>query len=389
MKIGIFIDTYFPMVDGVIIVVDNYARQLSKTDDVTVFCPAVDKKVKLDLPYKVVRCNCIPLIGTDYKIPTPTFSPEFRRALKNSDLDIVHIHSPFFIGKAGLKYAKKHNIPAVATIHSQYDKDVLKAVRNSKPLFNIEWKSIMKVFNSVDKCFAVNAKIGERFIGELGLKKDCSVLRNASSIKPVSDKKAAYNLVNDTFHIKEGQIVYLFVGRIDLIKNLKFTIDALSIVKRAGIDFRMMFVGDGHDKDKLAAYAKEKGIEENVIFTGRVRDVDLLAAIYARAKLMLFPSLYDANSLVQLEAAGQSTPTVFLREAITASTTIDGVNAFHADDSVQAFADKIIEIEKDDALYEKVSEGAKRDLYLTWAEAVKEVKKEYETIISSKKSGDN
>jgi hypothetical protein len=28
LKIGLFIDTFFPMVDGVIMVVDNYARRL-------------------------------------------------------------------------------------------------------------------------------------------------------------------------------------------------------------------------------------------------------------------------------------------------------------------------------------------------------------------------
>jgi hypothetical protein len=29
LKIGFFIDTYFPMVDGVIMTVDNYAKRLS------------------------------------------------------------------------------------------------------------------------------------------------------------------------------------------------------------------------------------------------------------------------------------------------------------------------------------------------------------------------
>ena len=44
MKIGLFIDTFYPMVDGVVKVVDNYARELSKTDEVIVFCPRTDKK---------------------------------------------------------------------------------------------------------------------------------------------------------------------------------------------------------------------------------------------------------------------------------------------------------------------------------------------------------
>ena len=38
-KVGLFIDTWYPMVDGVIKVVDNYARRLIQYCDVVVFCP--------------------------------------------------------------------------------------------------------------------------------------------------------------------------------------------------------------------------------------------------------------------------------------------------------------------------------------------------------------
>ena len=38
LKIGLFIDCWYPMVDGVVMVVDNYAKRLSALGhDVTVF----------------------------------------------------------------------------------------------------------------------------------------------------------------------------------------------------------------------------------------------------------------------------------------------------------------------------------------------------------------
>jgi hypothetical protein len=58
MKVGLFIDTWYPMVDGVIKVVDNYARRLVNYCDVVVFCPKArnsNKKEDVKLPYKVVR----------------------------------------------------------------------------------------------------------------------------------------------------------------------------------------------------------------------------------------------------------------------------------------------------------------------------------------------
>ena len=38
-NIGLFIDTFYPMIDGVVMVVDNYAKRLSKIANVIVFVP--------------------------------------------------------------------------------------------------------------------------------------------------------------------------------------------------------------------------------------------------------------------------------------------------------------------------------------------------------------
>ena len=43
LKIAMFVDTYFPMIDGVAMVVDNFAKRIQKYADVTVFCPKIDK----------------------------------------------------------------------------------------------------------------------------------------------------------------------------------------------------------------------------------------------------------------------------------------------------------------------------------------------------------
>ena len=58
---------------------------------------------------------------------------------------------------------------------------------------------------------------------------------------------------------------------------------------------------------------------------GKVTDRTLLSYYYARADLFLFPSLYDASSIVQIEAASQKTPTVFLEGAVTANTVENNI----------------------------------------------------------------
>ena len=55
MKIGLFMDDYFPSMNGVIYVMDNYAKRLGKVAEVVVVvpighvapdCPKADKKRK-------------------------------------------------------------------------------------------------------------------------------------------------------------------------------------------------------------------------------------------------------------------------------------------------------------------------------------------------------
>ena len=54
--------------------------------------------------------------------------------LKNTHLDIVHIHSPFTMGRVGIDYAKKNNIPVIGTMHSQYKQDFLRASKNDSKM---------------------------------------------------------------------------------------------------------------------------------------------------------------------------------------------------------------------------------------------------------------
>ena len=50
MKIGLFMDDYFPSMNGVIYVMDNYAKRLGKVAEVVVVVPYVDKEYKDDFP---------------------------------------------------------------------------------------------------------------------------------------------------------------------------------------------------------------------------------------------------------------------------------------------------------------------------------------------------
>lgn len=380
MKVGLFIDTWYPMVDGVIKVVDNYARRLLNYCDVVVFCPearGTDYKDDSSLPYKVVRCSSLPMIRYDYNIPTPALDPVFETKLITSGIDLVHIHSPFAVGLAGLLFAKIHRIPVVATLHSQYRQDFEGAL-HFKPALDTVMASIMGVFNSCDECWAVNGGIKDLYVNEYGLTAPCKVRLNATDHMPVPDPAEAASVVNRTYGVPEDATVFLFVGRINFLKNIDFTVRALAKAKARGLkNFRMLFVGRGQDEDKLAEVVREEGLSDEVVMCGLVSEREMLQNLYSRAKLFLFPSLYDANSLVQIEAACQGTPTVFIEGARTAATVKSGVNGYVSPADEESYARTIMDIMADPDGYARVSEAARRDLYLSWDDVVREVYQDY------------
>lgn len=387
MKIGFFVDVFYPMIDGVIKVVDNYARLLTeKGNDVTVFCPnGLTKHDDSVYPYRVVRCESLSIDKYDYVVPMPALDANFMNELRKCELDVAHIHSPFAVGMIGRTLAKKRGIPVVATIHSQYKLDFERNLKLKKSV-ELAMRAMMQVFNACDECYTVNEAIRRLYVDEYGLTAPCYIRPNATAHTPIEDKMSAYKFVNDMFSLKDDDLVFLFVGRINFLKNLDFLIRSLKVLKDKGVAFKTLFVGNGQDEDELKELACELGLENEIIFCGKVESRETLEKIYARAKLFLFPSLYDTNSLVQIEAACQSTPTLFLKGAKTAGTVTENVNGFFAEQSEEAYAERIIEILSDEELYNRVAENARKDLYRTWNEVTDMIENDYKRLIAAKEN---
>lgn len=391
LTIGFFIDTFYPMVDGVVMVVDNYARRLCKDYNVIVFCP---KPVKGNFddsvfPYKVVRCNSLPVPFIDYNLPLPEVDLDFSCELNKYKLDIVHIHSPATLGKMGIKYAKKHNSLLIGTLHSQYKQDIKRALKFDG-VSSIITRGIVNTFNKCDEVWTVNNSIARLFKEEYGYKRDVRIMQNASSIEPIKDVDGARCRINELSKIDDSYKVLLFVGRLNKLKNIFFIIDALVELEKLKpkYKYKMIFVGSGQDEEDLKKHISKNNLNDKVILTGKITDRELLAMYYRRADLFLFPSWYDANSLVQIEAASQETPTLFIEKTATSYYVDDNINGFLAENTPVGYAKRINEILSNDKLLEDVSHNALRDIYKSWDDIVNEVSKLYIELLEKKRRGE-
>lgn len=388
ITIGLFNDSFFPMSDGVTMVVDNYAKRLTKYANVVVFVPDYSNK-KFDdenLSYKVVRCKSIKMPFIDYSLALPKFDKNFSNILDKYNIDLIHIHSPFSIGNEGLKYALKHNVPCIATMHSQFKLDFLRAVKSEKIATMLTY-NLIKLFNKCDECWAVNNEVARIYYKDYHYKTMPKVMNNATEMLPVKDKKNAEDYINKKYNIKPNEKVFLFVGRINKLKNIFFIVDSLKILKEnyPGLKFKMLFVGCGQDEKELKEYINKCNLQESVIMCGKVTDRKILAYYYHRADLFLFPSVYDASSIVQIEAASQKTPTIFIENTATSTTVTNNINGFISAPTKEDFSSKIYEVINDKKLYNKVKENAYKDIYKTWDNVIEEVYNSYKQIIKKQK----
>ena len=209
-------------------------------------------------------------------------------------------------------------------------------------------------------------------------------MHNGTDMEPIENNTTVESL-RKKYNIQNNEKVFLFVGRLNILKNLPFLIRSLKILQEKKFNYKMFFFFLFQDGDLLKKQVKALNLEKNIVFVGKISDRKLLANYYALADLFLFPSLYDCSSLVQIEAASQKTPTLFLEGSATSDTVTPELNGYLSKNSELDYSNKIIEIFNNNDKYKKVCENAFNDLYLPWPKVVKKAYERYLYLIEKNK----
>jgi colanic acid/amylovoran biosynthesis glycosyltransferase len=101
----------------------------------------------------------------------------------------------------------------------------------------------------------------------------------------------------------------LCVGRLAPEKGQSLLLEAAAVLKQAGCNVRLRFVGDGPDRDFLVRRANELGLVSGIDFLGWVNQEQLMAE-YASADLVVLPSLAEGIPMVLMEAMAMQIPCV-------------------------------------------------------------------------------
>ena len=379
-------DSFPPAIDGVANAVVNYGNVITahqgRATVVTPYYPQADDS---GFPFPVVRYPSVDMtkiIG--YRAGVP-FHNEILRQLEETGFDIIHSHCPVMSTLLARALRERIHVPLVFTYHTKFDIDIANAVR-SKMLRESLTKFLIQNVAACDEVWVVSNGAGEN-LRKLGYEGSYSVMPNGVDLPR---GRVADDLIRETtadFDLPAGVPVFLFVGRMMWYKGLRIILDALKQLADDGLDFRMVFVGDGMEKEEIVSYSRSLGLEGKVLFSEAIRNRERIRAWYCRADLFLFPSTFDTNGLVVREAAACGLASVLIRGSCAAEDVTDGESGFLIEENADSMASMLRHLIAAPESMARVGEGAQRELYVSWEEAVSRAYRRYGTVIENYRSG--
>ena len=379
-------DSFPPLIDGVANAVTNYAQHLPACGaSPVVITPDHPEAHDSDFPYPIIRYPSIDLRQKLGYLAGVPFSPEIANQLEERNVTVLHSHCPIMSTLMARQLRQIVDAPLVLTYHTKFDVEIASFVR-SKMLQEGGKKILLENIRACDEVWTVSRGAGEN-LRSLGYEGDYTVMPNGVDIPRgrVSDDLIAAATAG--YDLPEGVPVYLFAGRIRWYKGLRLIVDALAQLNSLGRDFRMVFVGDGTDKEEVQHYAESRGVMPKCIFTGAIHDRDLLRAWYCRADLFLFPSTFDTNGLVVREAAACGLASVLIRGSCAGEDVTNGRNGFLIDEDPASLLGCLLQLQRHPEKMKAAGQAAAEELYLSWEDAVKLAADRYEVVIDRYRQG--
>jgi glycosyltransferase involved in cell wall biosynthesis len=119
--------------------------------------------------------------------------------------------------------------------------------------------------------------------------------------------------------IKEGDIVVLYVGRLDFIKGVKYLLQAAKELIPHYKNIEFLIVGDGSLRREYEAFAQS--FSDNIIFTGFREDIPALMNI---SNIFAISSLVEGAANVVMEASASGLPVIATEVGEVPQIVLDG-----------------------------------------------------------------
>jgi len=352
LKIGIFTDSYLPYTSGVVRSIQTFSEELMNCGhEVYVFAPNYRHCQKEN---RVFRFASIPSpTNPDFALAIP-FSLRLRPFIRRLNLDLIHVHSPFLLGRLGAQYARRLGVPLVFTFHTIYEKYVHYVPFNQKLARELTQRIGRDFCNRCDLILVPTAVVGS-YLQEIGVRTPIQIL--PTGIKIEDFQKGDPNWLRHRYGIAPEEKILLFVGRLGQEKNIEFLLECFQSLRYDYPLTRLVLVGSGPAEGALKKKVTDLGIADGVVFTGLLPYNEVIHC-YTGADVFVFASVTETQGLVIGEAKSAGLPAVVVDAYGVSEMIEEGKDGFLTGLEKKEFTNRVCQLLKDERLRKEMSSRA-------------------------------
>jgi glycosyltransferase involved in cell wall biosynthesis len=372
MRVLFISDVYFPRVNGVSTSIRTFRSDLTAAGVQTVLVapeyPAATATTAA-AEDDVVRVASGSVIGDaeDRRMHWGALRRALDELASTQHFDLVHIHTPFVAHYAGVRFARRHQIPAIATYHTFFEE----YLHHYVPLLpRAIGRAVARHFTR-SQCADLAAVIApsepmRALLEQYGVHARTTVI--PTGLPPDRYVQGDGARFRAEYGLQPTRPVLLYVGRVAHEKNIEFLLQMFVEARRVRPDALLVIAGEGPARDNLRAQTVALGIAQDVVFVGYLERSRALADCYAAADVFVFASRTETQGLVLLEALAQGRPVVSTAHLGTASVLQPNCGAHVAPEKTDVFADAVLHILDDPTRAAQLSTQA-RSYAASWASA--------------------
>ncbi len=355
MKIGIFTNTYPPVINGVSVAVESLKKEMEKLGhEVFIACPEIEG-LEVDSEHVFyIRSTKVPdEISPDLKVPF-LFIQQATKFFREKKVDIIHSHDTIMGGAETTMIALNLGVPAVHTFHTHVETYNYFPFPGYKAFIRRYFKDVLNNYNHV---ITPSQKM-YNYLLDLAVKVPISQILNIPNLDslqtPIDDQVVCKIL---DLGIKKDDFVFLSFCRLAIEKGVGNSIDLLEPILLTNPKAKLLIAGGGPYENNLIDLAKEKGLEKQILFFGKYHRSEI-ASLCSVSKVFVFTSYSENLPTNIFEAMYFGLPVLSVDDMSVDYLLEDGINGYKLEG--QDFTDMAQSIINDAELLERLSIGAKQ-----------------------------
>lgn len=325
MNIGIFTETYYPQINGVVTSIRSLEKELNNQGH-RVYIFTTTHPDATPKP-RVFRLPSMPFWSMPSHRVAFSFSPKALKIIKNLNLDVIHTQTEFPMGLLGKTAAKFFNIPIVHTYHTMYE-DYVHYILRGYVVTPKMAKDFSRIFcNSAEAVIAPSKKVYD-VLREYGVTRDIEIIPTGIDLEPFKSSNFSHNDITTLraeYGLEENTPVILYLGRLAKEKSVDVIIKSMIDLLKKLPEAKLFIVGDGPYRIHLEELTSQLNLNKAIIFAGQQPWKDV-PKFYQCANTFVTASTTETQGLTYAEAMAACIPVVAKQDANIVELLKDNIN---------------------------------------------------------------